>query len=135
MCGTAAAASSRSTVMRTSSEPARARAATCSTVALTSAVAVVVIERPTIGAPAPTLTSPTTTGTLLRRGSGPATSTSKAVASIGLFMGFYLGIFSGFAGGSPQLPASQGGYQVYVAIFNDVRFTAGLRTGGLTVRN
>ena len=29
MCGTAAAASSRSTVMRTISEPARARSATC----------------------------------------------------------------------------------------------------------
>ena len=34
MCGTAAAASSRSTVMRTSSEPARASAATCCAVAL-----------------------------------------------------------------------------------------------------
>ena len=34
MCGTAAAASSRSTVMRTSSEPARASAATCATVAV-----------------------------------------------------------------------------------------------------
>ena len=48
MCGTAAAASSRSTVMRTSSEPARASAATCAR-ASTSAVSVLVIDCTTIG--------------------------------------------------------------------------------------
>ena len=50
MCGTALAASSRSTVMRTSSEPARASAATCSTVASMSAVSVLVIDCTTTGA-------------------------------------------------------------------------------------
>ena len=49
MCGTAAAASSRSTVMRTSSEPARASAATCRAVPPTSAVSVLVIDCTTIG--------------------------------------------------------------------------------------
>ena len=67
MCGTALAASSRSTVMRTSSEPARASAATWSTVAATSAVSVLVIDWTTIGAPPPTLTPPTITGTVSRR--------------------------------------------------------------------
>ncbi len=61
MCGTAAAASSRSTVMRTSSEPARASAATCFTVPATSAVSVLVIDCTTMGAPPPTLTLPTMT--------------------------------------------------------------------------
>ena len=42
--GTAAAASSRSTVMRTISDPARARDATWATVASTSAVSVLVID-------------------------------------------------------------------------------------------
>src|SRR6202158_483520 len=59
ICGTAAAASSRSTVIRTSSEPARASAATCVTVAATSAVSVLVIDCTTIGAPPPTATPPT----------------------------------------------------------------------------
>ena len=59
MCGTAAAASSRSTVMRTISEPARASAATCLTVPSTSAVSVLVIDCTTIGAPPPTFTLPT----------------------------------------------------------------------------
>ena len=49
MCGTAAAASSRSTVMRTISEPARASAATWPTVPFTSAVSVLVIDCTTIG--------------------------------------------------------------------------------------
>ena len=62
MCGTAAAASLRSTVMRTSSDPARARAATWLTVASTSAVSVLVIDCTTIGAPPPTVTPPTSTG-------------------------------------------------------------------------
>ncbi len=70
MCGTAAAASSRSTVMRTSSDPARASAATWATVASMSAVSVLVIDWTTTGAPPPTLTSPTITATVSRRGSG-----------------------------------------------------------------
>ena len=55
MCGTAAAASSRSTVMRTISEPARASAATCRAVSSTSAVSVLVIDCTTMGAPPPTV--------------------------------------------------------------------------------
>ena len=47
--GTAAAASSRSTVSRTSSEPARASAAIWRAVASTSAVSVLVIDWTTIG--------------------------------------------------------------------------------------
>src|SRR5262245_10747155 len=74
ICGTAAAASSRSTVMRTISEPARDSAATCSTVDCTSAVSVLVIDCTTIGAPPPTATWPTITCVVLFRGSGPATS-------------------------------------------------------------
>ena len=70
MCGTAAAASSRSTVMRTSSEPARASAATWATVESTSAVSVLVIDCTTTGAPPPTCTVPTMTGTVSCRGSG-----------------------------------------------------------------
>ena len=50
MCGTAFAASSRSTVMRTSSEPARASAATWAAVASMSAVSVLVIDCTTTGA-------------------------------------------------------------------------------------
>ena len=50
--------------MRTSSEPARASAATCATVASTSAVSVLVIDWTTIGAPPPTTTPPTRTATL-----------------------------------------------------------------------
>ena len=61
ICGTAAAASSRSTVMRTISEPARASAATCAIVPSTSAVSVLVIDCTTIGAPPPTATLPTMT--------------------------------------------------------------------------
>ena len=74
MCGTAAAASSRSTVMRTSSEPARASAATWRAVPSMSAVSVLVMDWTTTGAPPPTVTSPTRTGTVLCRGSGPARS-------------------------------------------------------------
>src|SRR3954471_8695105 len=72
--GTALAASSRSTVMRTNSEPARDSAATCAMVPSTSAVSVLVIDCTTIGAPPPTATLPTMTCVVLRRGSGPATS-------------------------------------------------------------
>src|SRR5689334_6446613 len=84
MCGTAAAASSRSTVMRTSSEPARDSAATCATVDSTSAVSVLVIDCTTIGAPPPTATLPTITCVVLCRGRGPATSEVSIVS--GLFI-------------------------------------------------
>ncbi len=84
MCGTAAAASSRSTVMRTISEPARDSAATCATVPATSAVSVLVIDCTTIGAPPPTATLPTMTCVVLCRALGPAMSV--AIFS-GLFMG------------------------------------------------
>src|SRR5579872_4225021 len=85
MWGTAAAASSRSTVMRTISEPARASAATCSTVPCTSAVSVLVIDWTTIGAPPPTATLPTITWVVVCRGRGPAISVSGSIS--GLFMG------------------------------------------------
>src|SRR5476651_1663120 len=85
ICGTAAAASSRSTVIRTSSEPARANAATCSTVPATSAVSVFVIDCTTIGAPPPTATPPTTTWVVLCRALGAATSFWSGFSS--LFMG------------------------------------------------
>jgi hypothetical protein len=64
--GTAAALSSRSTVMRTISEPARCSAATCATVASISAVSVLVIDCTTTGAPPPTITPPTSTPTECR---------------------------------------------------------------------
>ena len=74
MCGTAAAASSRSTVMRTSSEPARASAATCWAVASASAVSVLVIDCTTTGAPPPTVTLPTFTATVRCLSAGPENS-------------------------------------------------------------
>src|SRR5438034_236035 len=58
MCGTAAAASSLLTVRRTSSDPARASEATCSTVEATSAVSVLVMDCTTTGASEPTRTLP-----------------------------------------------------------------------------
>ena len=67
MAGTAAAASAVFTVMRTSSEPARARACTWRVVAAMSAVSVLVIDCTTIGAPPPTRTAPMLTCTLARR--------------------------------------------------------------------
>src|SRR6201992_4133562 len=74
ICGTAAAASSRSTVIRTISEPARDRAATCATVPSTSAVSVLVIDCTTIGAPPPTVTGPTLTWVVWCGRFGPAIS-------------------------------------------------------------
>src|ERR1700722_3327928 len=68
MRGTAAAASSLFTVMRTSSDPARARAAHCWTVDGTSAVSVLVMDCTTIGASEPTRTPPTTAVTVFLRG-------------------------------------------------------------------
>ena len=70
--GTAAADSSRSTVIRTISEPARASCITCLTVASISAVSVLVIDWTTTGAPPPTITPPTSTPTECLRSNGPA---------------------------------------------------------------
>src|ERR1700744_683323 len=70
MYGTALAASSLLTVTRTSSEPARARAATCCTVDSMSAVSVLVIDWTTTGASDPTRMPPTLTVTALRRWRG-----------------------------------------------------------------
>src|SRR6185437_10659934 len=67
MYGTALAASSLFTVMRTSSEPARAREATCWTVDSTSAVSVLVIDWTTTGASDPTRMPPILTVTAWRR--------------------------------------------------------------------
>src|SRR4029079_3437091 len=67
MWGTAAAASSLFTVTRTSSLPARARAATCATVPATSAVSVVVIDWTTMGWADPMETPPTWTVVVRRR--------------------------------------------------------------------
>ena len=70
MPATAAALSSRSTVMRTISEPAFASAATCATVPSTSAVSVLVIDWTTTGASPPTMMPPTSTPTERLRGKG-----------------------------------------------------------------
>ena len=90
MCGTAAAASSRSTVMRTNSEPARASAATCRAVASMSAVSVLVMDCTTIGAPPPTTTAPgpapTRTPTVPCRARGPKASGASIVMA-GLSLG------------------------------------------------
>src|ERR1700722_8061258 len=83
--GTAAAASSRSTVMRTSSDPARASAATWAIVPSISAVSVLVIDCTTIGAPPPTAILPTMTWVVLCRALGPATSSCSGFSI--LFMG------------------------------------------------
>src|SRR5579864_6992663 len=94
ICGTAAAASSRSTVMRTSSEPARVSAATWAMVPAMSAVSVLVIDCTTIGAPPPTATWPTMTCVVLCRALGPATSFWGGLT--GWFMGSRI---SGFGDG------------------------------------
>src|ERR1019366_7264375 len=67
MSGTAAAAASLFTVTRTSSLPARARSATCATVAAMSAVSVLVIDWTTTGCSAPSATPPTLTVGVRRR--------------------------------------------------------------------
>ncbi len=67
MAGTAAAASIELTVIRTSSDPARARSATWRTVPGMSAVSVLVIDWTTTGAPLPTAMPPTRTVEVLRR--------------------------------------------------------------------
>src|SRR3984957_20234413 len=61
MCGTAAAGSSLLTVIRTSSDPARASALTCATVPSISAVSVLVMDCTTIGDLPPMVTVPTFT--------------------------------------------------------------------------
>src|SRR3954447_24988608 len=67
--GIALAAASLLTVTRTSSDPARASAATCLTVDSTSAVSVLVIDWTTTGTLLPTRTPPMfTLGVLLRLG-------------------------------------------------------------------
>src|SRR5438093_3780908 len=67
IAGTARAASSVFTVTRTSSLPAACKARTCSAVAATSAVSVLVIDWTTIGWALPTGTPPTLTVTVGRR--------------------------------------------------------------------
>ena len=75
MAGTAAAASGRSTVRRTSSEPARASSLIWMAVPMASAVSVLVIDCTTTGASPPTQTwrAPCDTSTLrlVRRDIGP----------------------------------------------------------------
>ena len=61
MCATCAAASGVLTVMRTSSEPARASSSTWRAVACASSVSVLVIDCTTTGAPPPMSTPPTAT--------------------------------------------------------------------------
>src|SRR6202012_5470956 len=101
ICGTAAAASSRSTVMRTISEPARDRAATWAIVPSISAISallVLVIDCTTIGAPPPTATWPTMTWVVLCRAFGPATSFS------GGFTGWFMASrISGFVDGQQRI--------------------------------
>ena len=62
--GTACAASSTFTVIRTSSEPACASSRHCFTVPSTSAVSVFDMDWTTTGAPPPTVTLPTRTPTV-----------------------------------------------------------------------
>src|ERR1700712_5755272 len=113
MRGTAAAASSRSTVMRTISEPARASAATCAIVPSTSAVSVLVIDCTTIGAPPPTATLPTMTWVVLCRGLGPAISFCGGFS--GLFMGSRISGFGYIHQGRGN--SQGGGVDRYVFIF------------------
>src|SRR5579875_549157 len=75
--GTALAASSVFTVTRTSSEPARASCMIWLTVALESAVSVLVIDCTTMGLEPPTMTPPMLTATDLRRGDAAIGKTSE----------------------------------------------------------
>src|SRR5690606_30680305 len=79
MCGTALAASSLLTVMRTSSEPARASSATCMAVPSTSAVSVLVMDCTTTGASEPIVTPPTRTWRVERRAAPRAASSANVV--------------------------------------------------------
>src|SRR5262245_26332669 len=83
MRATCAAASGVLTVMRTSSEPARASASTCRAVDSASSVSVLVIDWTTIGAPPPMRTSSTATWREILRfmgsGNGEASDVLLAV--------------------------------------------------------
>ncbi len=76
--GTAAAASRVFTVMRTSSDPARASSATCFAVLKMSSVSVLVMDWTTIGAVPPTPTFPTSARRLARRAVTPARASELA---------------------------------------------------------
>ncbi len=123
ICGTAAAASSRSTVMRTSSEPARASAATCAMVPSISAVSVLVIDCTTIGAPPPTATLPTMTCVVLCRALGPATSFCGGFS--GLFMASRISGFGDIHQGDDGRPLrSHPKSEFFVRIFNRLTLAA-----------
>jgi hypothetical protein len=70
--------------MRTISEPARAKAATCFAVPSTSAVSVLVIDCTTTGAPPPTVTLPTLTATVRCLAVGPENSIMGSVPYVTL---------------------------------------------------
>ena len=90
IAGTAAAAAGVSTVMRTISEPARARSLTWIAVPIASAVSVLVIDCTTTGASPPTHTvrwpCETATLRLARRASGPEGIASGMQASFREFI-------------------------------------------------
>lgn len=74
MRGIAAADSALFTVRRTISEPARHNSATCLTLPAMSAVSVLVIDWTTTGWPPPTMTLPTLTAWVMRRGQALASA-------------------------------------------------------------
>src|SRR6185436_19233891 len=74
--GTARAASSTLTVMRTISDPACASSMHCCAVPAASAVSVLVIDCTTTGAPPPTVTAPMRTATVAWRGASGEPETS-----------------------------------------------------------
>src|SRR5882757_211793 len=121
ICGTAAAASSRSTVMRTSSEPARDSAAICATVPATSAVSVLVIDCTTIGAPPPTATLPTITWVVLCRALGPATSLCGGFS--GLFMASRISGFGDIHQGEDDRRGGALGTRIFYLCFQCLRPT------------
>src|SRR5216683_228817 len=115
MRGTAAAASSLLTVTRTSSDPARARAAHCWAVEGTSAVSVLVIDCTTTGASDPTRTPPTTTVTVFLRGiiamgSLILTRGKRDLAS-GIVKGERLSLWSGRNLNASKVSLSRPGYR------------------------
>src|SRR5688500_16547605 len=82
--GTARAASSTLTVMRTISEPAAASSTHCRAVPAASAVSVLVIDCTTTGAPPPTVTPPMRTACVGRRGaSGEASLVTVGMLASG----------------------------------------------------
>ena len=83
IAGTARAASGVLTVIRTSSDPARASASTWATVPATSAVSVSVMDCTTMGAPPPTWTGPIRTPALVRRGAGLKHGRAPGNCSVG----------------------------------------------------